>query len=175
MKYCEFWQTRRRRGAGLGRRGVVALEFALVAPVFLTFLAAIFAVGIDGFYQLDLDEAVADAARQIQIGAAASQNGANFATAVCNELAVTTSCTANLTYNVQSNASTKTFASLVPLAMPASGQLANVFQPCSANNNVLVQVAYPLPVLIPLIGGVVTLTGTNSIMAIATIRAEPHS
>ncbi len=156
-------------------RGVTALEFAILAPVFLTFLFAILGVGLDGFYQLNLDDAVRDVARQVQIGEPASQSGPKFAAAVCAELLITSGCTTRLTYNVQTNASTAAFASLQPLPMPSSGQLPNLFQPCSANNNILVQVAIPLPITFPLLGSAITLTGTNSMMAITTIRAEPYS
>ena len=156
-------------------RGVTTLEFALVAPVFLLFLFAILGVGLDGFYQLNLDDAVRDVARQIQIGAPAGQSGPNFVSAVCAELLIPSGCATSLSYNVQTNASSLTFGSLQPLLMPATGKLPNLFQPCSANNNILVQVAIPLPFTIPLIGAAITLTGTDSIMAITTVRAEPHS
>ena len=164
-----------RRSLPADRRGTTALEFGLVAPVFLLFLFALLGVGLDGFYQLNLDDAVRDVARQIQIGAPASQNGGNFATAVCAELAISSGCTTSLSYNVQTNAASGTFASLTPVAMPSSGQLANLFQSCAANQNVLVQVAIPLPFMMPLIGAAITFTGTNSIMAVTTIRVEPYS
>ncbi len=154
---------------------MTALEFALVAPVFLLFLFAILGVALDGFCQINLDDAVRDVARQIQIGGLPSQSGSNFANAVCAELAISSGCKAGLTYNVQSNAASGSFSALTPVTMPASGRLPNVFQSCAANQNVLVQVALQLPFTLPLVGAAITFTGTNSIMAVTTIRAEPHS
>jgi Flp pilus assembly protein TadG len=159
-----------------GTRASAVLEFAIVAPVFLLLLFAIFAAGLNGFYQLLLDDAVREAARQLQIAESASGSGPSFVTAVCKEFGILSSnCAAGLTYNVQTNAPPATFASLVPLSMPGSGKFSNVFPgQLPASNNVLIQVAYPLPFSLPYIGSALTLTGTNSIMAVTTVRMEPY-
>ena len=159
----------------LGRRGVSALEFALVAPTFLLFLFAILGVGIAALYQRALDEAVRNAARQVQIGGPASQNGASLVAAICQEFPLAGSCSTSLTYYVQSNSNTSLWASLRPVALPSSGKYSDGFQSCGANNNVLIQVAFPLPFLMPLIGAAVTFTGTNSIVTATTVRVEPHA
>lgn len=51
-----------------GRRGAFALEFALVAPVFLVLLFVVFEVSYDEFMQEVLDNALQSSARQVQIG-----------------------------------------------------------------------------------------------------------
>ena len=160
----------------VNRRGATAVEFALVMPVFLLFLFAILGVGLDGYYQLTLDDSVRDAARQVQIAGPASQSAAGFVQAVCSEFGILASdCSANLTYNVQTNAQTATFASLTPVTLPASGKLSNTFPAAlPASNNVLVQVAYPLPFTLPFIGSAITFTGTNAILSTTAVRMEPY-
>ena len=159
----------------LGRRAVAALEFALVAPVFLLFLFAILGVGVLGLYQRVLDEAVRNAARQVQLGGPASQNGASLVAAICQEFTLDAACSTSISYYVQSNSNSSLWASIVPVALPSSGKYSDGFQSCGANNNVLIQVAYPMPFLLPFIGLAVTFTGTNSIVAVTTVRVEPHA
>ena len=166
------------------RRAVAALEFAIVGPVYLTFLFTAFGVGLVGFYQLALDDAVRDAARQIQIDAPAATSAANFVSAVCQTFgALASDCTTNLTYSVQTSAPATGaayagFAGLTPVALPSSGpssgQFTPAFTPAAPNVVVLVQVAYPLPFLLPYIGALVTTTGTNSVVSTATVRVEPY-
>jgi TadE-like protein len=55
----------RRAGA---RAGVVALEFALIGPVFLTFVLGILQVGFLLFAQVALDYALRETSRQVQVG-----------------------------------------------------------------------------------------------------------
>lgn len=170
----------RRRGVSkplhADRRAATALEFALVAPVFLLFLFSILGAGLGGFYQMLLDDSVRVAARQLQIAGPASTSGASFVTAVCNEFSVLAiNCTGTLTYAVQANVPPAGFASLTPVVLPASGKLSNSF-PSSlpANSNVLVQVSYPLPFPLPFVGVTLTRTGTSSILSTTTVRMEPY-
>lgn len=164
---------------------MAAVEFALVAVPFTVFLFAILGAGLDGFYQLELDDSVRNAARSLQIDTLSSINpqaGAqgNFVSAVCNEFsALAAKCTATLSYNVQAATADAGFSSLTPVSLPANGILSDGF---FANGtgagyvdglNYLVQVAYPLPVILPFVSKLITLTGTNSIIATTTIRAEP--
>ena len=159
------------------RRGVTALEFALVCPVFLLLLFAIFVQGITGLIQLALDDAVRDAARQVQMDTPASASASGFLAAVCAEFgAVSPNCGTTLTYSVQAAPQSAGFASLAPATLNAAGALNNHFfvgTGFAANEDVLVQVAYPLPFSIPLVGTFATLTGTNSVLATASVRVEP--
>lgn len=161
------------------RGGVTAIEFAIVCPVFLLLLFAILAVGITGLIQLALDDSVRDAARQLQIDTPASASAAGLVAAVCSEFGmVSANCTTTLTYNVQSATQTAGFASLAPAKLDASGALANSFLASgpgfAPNADVLVQIAYPLPFRLPFIGTLATMTGTNSVLATATVRVEPY-
>lgn len=160
------------------RRGAAALEFAIVCPVFLVLLLGIFSAGITGLIQLALDDSVRDATRQLQMDTPASTSATGFVAAVCSEFSVVSpSCTTSLTYSVQAAKQSDGFASLTPATLSAGGALSNSFfgsgTPFAANVDVLVQVAYPLPFSIPLLGTFATLTGTNSVLATATVRVEP--
>jgi hypothetical protein len=70
-----LWSRLRR---GLGRRGVLALEFALVAPFFFLLLFAVFEISYDLFMQSVLDNTLQYAARQVQIGNAQGSTGPTF-------------------------------------------------------------------------------------------------
>ncbi len=160
------------------RRGASAVEFALVCPVFLLLLFGIIGYGVTGLIQLALDDSVRDAARQLQMDTPASASASGFVAAVCGEFgAVASDCGKTLTYNVQGATQAAGFASLAPATLSASGALADAFfstaTPFAANLDVLVQVAYPLPFRIPFLGTLATMTGTNSLLATATVRVEP--
>ncbi len=178
---CPFLLRAARTAAQLrrDRRAVAALEFALVGPVYLLFLFAAFGVGLVGFYQLALDDAVRDAARQIQIDGPAARSKSDFVNAVCQTFGLLASdCTATLTYNVQATKATDGFAGFTPATLPASGAFVIHFFDSGTSYaggvNVLVQVAYPLPFTLPYIGALVTTTGTNSVVSTATVRVEPY-
>ncbi len=93
------------RHAGVAtRRGVVALEFAILAVPLFILLLGIMELGYDFFVQAALDHAVHVAARSVQVGnSSGSASGANVAAwvtaAVCPALGVLLSC-ANLLVNV---------------------------------------------------------------------------
>lgn len=171
------WRLARRFAAD--RTGVSAVEFAIVCPVFLLMLFAILGTGITALIQLALDDAVRDAARQLQIDTSASTSASGLIAAVCTEFsAVSPSCTTTLTYNVQAATQAAGFASITPAKLSASGALANTFFATSTKFapgvDVLVQIAYPLPFSFPFIGALATLNGTNSVLATATVRVEPY-
>jgi len=160
------------------RRAVVTLEFAMVGPVFMLFLFAALGVGLVGFYQLVLDDAVREAGRQIQIDGPAASSKSGFVAAVCRTFgSLASDCTTNLTYNVQASTLSDGFAKLSPVKLGSTGKFSNAFfTPGAAyapNVNVLVQVAYPLPFTLPYIGNLITFTGTNSVLSTTTVRAEP--
>jgi Flp pilus assembly protein TadG len=155
---------------------VAVLEFALLAPVVFLLIFSVLDVGIIGAYQMLLDDAVRDAARQVQMDAPAAASAANFVAAVCAEFAlIAADCTTNLTYDIQSSTPAAGFASISPVSLPASGHFPNQFGSTSmgSNANVLAQVAYSLPVTLPFVSNLVTLTGTNAIVTAASVRMEP--
>ncbi len=159
------------------RRAVAALEFAIVGPVFLLFLFAAFGVGIIGFYQLALDDAVRDAGRQLQIDGPAATSKSSFVSAVCQNFGYLASdCTTSLTYKVQASTSAAGFTGLSPAPLDSSGNFTIAFfnsgTTYAAGVNVLLQVSYPLPFTLPYIGALITGTGTNSVVSTTTVRVE---
>lgn len=165
------------RVLGRDTRGVAALEFAIVAPLLVTFLLSILGIGLIGFYQTVLDDAVRDAARQVQMATSASGSAPGFVAAVCARFGrLASNCAQTLSYSVQAGDPSGPFSALVPRSLSASGALGNDFFASGAfarSAPVLVQVAYPLPFTVPVLGGVATATGTNSILATAAVRTEP--
>jgi hypothetical protein len=62
----------------LGRRAALALEFAIVGPVFFLLLFVVFEVAYDLFEQEVLDNALQASARQVQIGNTTAATSGNF-------------------------------------------------------------------------------------------------
>jgi len=119
-------------------RGVMAIEFALLAPVFLLVLCAWMEVGLCLLMESTLDNATRDASRLIRTGSATE---AAFKAAVCAKVPVIP-C-ASITYNVQSGSS---FASLSYVSVSSTGTLSSTgFTAGSSGSDMLVQVAYSKP------------------------------
>ena len=156
--------------------GSSAIEFAVVAPAFMLFLFATLGIALDGLFQLALDDAARHAARQIQINGPAAATAADFVATLCGQFSyLATDCMTTLTYNIQASPASSGFASLTPVVLPASGQLGGGFfigTPYGPNVNVLIQAAYPLPFTLPFVSTMITGTGTGSILATVTVRAE---
>lgn len=164
----------------LDRRGVTAVEFGIIAPVFLLMLFAVLGSGLIGFYQFLLDDSVRNAARQIQIDTPAANSPAGFVAAVCREFSLLAGdCSTKISYRVRASTQAAGFASMAPQPLPASGSLGTAFFASGASYasgvNLLVQVAYPLPFRLPYVATLVTLTGSNAILSTASARAEPYN
>jgi Flp pilus assembly protein TadG len=171
-------QRSRNRPLTQDRRGVAAVEFAVVAPVFLAILFGILATGMNGFYQLTLDDAVRDAARQVQMNAPAASTSGGFVAAVCARFSpLASDCSTKISYSVQASTAAGGFAGLTPEQISASGTLSDSFflgNAYAPKTPVLIQVAYPLPFKLPYIGTILTKSGTNSVLASAAVLAEPY-
>ena len=167
---------------GLGRRGTTALEFGMIAVPALTFMFTILALGIFGMYQQVLDNAVRDVTRQVQINAPAAGSSADFVSALCTQLspiADLTTCAGNVTYAVQATSIVSGFAALTPAAVSASGTLPNNFFSSGTaygpNTNILVQVCWQAPLMLPFASGVLTAgTSGRCLYGIGATRAEPY-
>ncbi len=150
----------------------------MVAPVFLTLLFGILAAGLNGLYQLTLDEAVRDAARQVQINAPAAASPSAFVSAVCGKFgALANDCSTKVTYSVQASTVAGGFAGLTPETMSGSGALSGAFftgGSYAPRVPVLVQVSYPLPFNLPYIGKMLTKSGSNAVLASASVLVEPY-
>lgn len=143
--------------------------------MFLLFLFAVLSASITSYEQCLLDDAVRDAARQIQIDTQASAGASGFVRAVCDEFGlVGANCSSALTYSVQ--AASAGFSSITPAKLDATGALPDSFfagTGFAPGVAVLVQVAYKLPVNFPFIGSLATGTGTGAILSTTAIEVEP--
>jgi hypothetical protein len=71
------------------RRSTTALEFSILSIPFVVLMLGTMEMGYDLFLQLELDNAVATAARQVQIGdviGGQNETSAQFVNAICNSL-----------------------------------------------------------------------------------------
>jgi Flp pilus assembly protein TadG len=140
--------------------GSAAIEFAMVAPVFLLLTFAILETSMVFFADMVLDNAVMDSGRLIRTGQA--QNAAmtqdQFRTALCNEVKIMLSCDpSKLLVDVRSF--TNFSGSNFPPALDAAGNVnpnLNAYQPgassqaAGANPIVLVRVLYKWQLYTPL-------------------------
>jgi Flp pilus assembly protein TadG len=157
--------------------GTTAVELALIAPAFLALLVAILETGVVFITQQVLQTATTEAGRLIMTGQAQSQSltAAQFQQDVCNYAGSLINCS-NLYANVQ------TFATFTSMSMLNPVQSKN-FQSSSLNYNlggandiVLVQVFYILPVFTAPLGfDLSTLSNNNRLLvATAVFRNEPY-
>lgn len=155
------------------RRGVAAVEFAMIGPVFILLTCGILENGLILLTQSALDNATRVAARQVMLGSISSSTA--FKTAICNNagsLIPSCSSNSNLQFNVQAGS---TFASFNSTPQTdSSGNMTNTaFNPGVSKQKVLVQVGYNRQFLIPWYG---TFAGVRSELLISTVafKNEPY-
>ena len=176
----------RRLRAGLnrfsrGRSGSTAVEFAMLAMPFLGLLFGIIELGMIYLISTTLDNATADAARQIRTGSVQTSGSAtatSFQTLVCNEMSwLGSNCAANLSVDVRTFT---TFAS-TNVADPISNGTFNssslLFQTGGPDDIVLVRTYYPWTLVVPFLDGSVARLSNNKtlIESATTFRNEPYS
>ena len=158
------------------RRGAAAIEFALVLPIFLLFTGMIMENGVLLFDQAFLDFATADAGRLIRTGQVQNGTGETaFKNQLCGDLSPMISCS-SLQINVAS-ASNPGFSSLdATLSTDANGNLtASKFSPGGPGDDVLVQVAYKRPYLVPWVGYAVSSTGLMLVFSTTAFQNEKYT
>ncbi len=163
------------------KRGVTAIEFAMVSMPFLMLLFGTIAVGLFFFTTFSLENAVEKASRQIRTGQAqlAGKTTSQFKLDVCSNAPAFVDCTNNLRVNVASFSSFGTIAT--PSCTDTSGALIpdppdeNV--PGAAGDVVLVTVCYEweLAKMIPFLELGKMGNGSALIQASTTFRTEPYS
>lgn len=151
----------------------------MIGSAFFLFIFGIFVISLDMFLQMTLDDAVRNAARQVEIGSITS--GGAFVTAVCNEFgAAAPNCANSLQYSVQGGPyfgiggiTATNFSSSGNLSSPHLFTGTTATAP-NAPSFLLVQVAYPLPFKILAVpGGVATENGTPSLYSTVSTVMEP--
>jgi Flp pilus assembly protein TadG len=157
------------------RSGTAAVEFALVGPLFVFLMAVAFDLGLLLFTQSVLNAATLTASRIIMTNQTGGSS-TSFTTALCNNMEGLVPC-ADLQYYVQSASS---FSAMNPIGT-SGGNLKNAgtFSPGSAGADVVVQVAYSRPTLIPwaliYVGGhdSVISNSSNLLVSVVSFQNEP--
>ena len=157
-----------------GRRGGGAVEFAIVAPIFLLFIFMIIETGLILFTQATLDNATRDASRLVLTGQAQQGAGASvFTTQLCADVSPLISCS-SLAYNVQNASSFGAMSANI--TTDSSGNMtpnAN-FSPGGSGGDTLIQVAYNRTFLVYWVGSLVS--SRNSLLLVSTValQVEPY-
>jgi Flp pilus assembly protein TadG len=157
---------------------VAALEFAMVAPIFLLLIMGVLENGLTLWQQSVLDNAARDAARLIQTGQQQG-GGTTFVSRLCSEITGLMSCS-SLQYRVQTGS---TFAGISPSISTGSGGTATGFTAyptavantgLTAGKDTVVQVIYTRTYIVPWLGQV--MSGSKDyeqLVATAAFRIEP--
>lgn len=168
------------------RDGTAAIEFAIVAPVFLALMFSLFEVGWFFYTNSIVDASVSDAARLVETGQIQKSTGTDaekkqaIFNAVCNVLQHFGDCTTRLTVEVQTYASFAALAADTGAATCADAPPADVsaipFDPGGELSIVRVRVCYIYSTTNPAIGVNVAEPGTNKrrLIASSIFRSEPY-
>jgi Flp pilus assembly protein TadG len=163
------------------QRGATAVEFALIAPIFLATLIAIFEVAIFLFAQQYLQTAAAEAGRQFMTGQAqaSGQSEQQFIqNVICPKIQTLFTCS-SVMVNVQSYSSFTGANSAEPvLTFNAQGQVTNnwSYNPGNPGDVMVVQLIYQWPIVSGPFGYVLSNLGNGKteIMGVAAFRVEPY-
>lgn len=164
------------------RSGAVSFEFALAGSVFLLFVFMILELVLQLSTQATLDGAAFIAARQIRIGTiTGSSYSTTLTTAVCSNVILIPSCSSNIQIYVAAapsagasgtGAAGTGFAN-VSLASSSGGTMTATKAALTANDDVILQVAYQRPFIIPWLASITGHTGALLISTMA-FQTEPY-
>jgi Flp pilus assembly protein TadG len=178
LKYAGWARTLRTFRAT--RRGSVAIEFAIIAPIFIGLLISVLETGIFFFAQNNLQAAAVQAGRLILTGQAQTSNltQSQFATNVCPSIQALFTC-GSLMIDVQSYSSFSGATVSTPtLTYNAQGNVSNSwnYNPGAAGQIVVVRLMYQWPIIA---GPFALITpnlsnGTSLMMGVTAFRVEPY-
>lgn len=166
-----------------GRGGSAAVEFAMVALPFLALIMGILEISMIYLVSTTLENATADAARQVRTGELQTAGGATaatFATKICNELTwlgSSTSCLSKLYVDVRTFSTFSGVTQPSPVANGAVNTTALKFQLGAAGDIVLVRSFYQWTLFTPVLDGMAaTLNGGSTLItATAAFKNEPYA
>ena len=173
-----YWRCIRRAGGRFGRAesGIAALEFALIAGPFFFMLFAVLEVALVFVAATTLENATAEAAREIRTGRFQATGGGatEFRNEVCDRADFLLDC-ARVNVDVRTF---NTFGNIDPgNPINEDGELDGNFQfnAGAGGDIVLVRVFYEWPVITPLIGqGLSNMSGNRRLLlSAAAFRNEP--
>lgn len=175
-----------RRGArhlsrfGRARRGATAVEFALVAPVFLATLIAVLQTAVVLFAQQTLQTAAMEAGRLFLTGQAQNANWteSQLVSQICPMMQPLINCNA-LEVNVASYTSFSSASTTVPsLTFNASGAVTNTFSytPGTPGQVMVVELIYPWSAVSGPLGFTLANlpNGMTQIVGVSAFRVEPY-
>ncbi|MCX7384710.1 MAG: pilus assembly protein [Alphaproteobacteria bacterium] len=159
------------------RRGIHALEFALVGPVFMLFVGMIFDVGILLYQQAMIDNANIRASRLIRTGQIQLAGGSvtPFTTQLCTDLTNIVDACTNIQYKVTSAAAFASLSSAV--ATDGHGNLTGkgTFTPGTSGQDVIVQVAWNRPYIVGWVGNFMNPGGGQVLVSTIAFRNELYN
>jgi Flp pilus assembly protein TadG len=162
----------RLRSLSTDRAGVTALEFAFVAPVFLTLVCMIMEIGLLMFSQSVLDGAVRNASRLIQTGQVQMNDGStdsSFKTMLCSVFNSPMLDCNGLVWSVQAADS---FGALSSNNQSAPAQ--SSFVPGGPGQAVAVRVFYNQGALLPFVGKLLSASGSIQLNTTVVFRNESY-
>lgn len=147
--------------------GAAAVEFAIIAPIFLMLMCGIIENGLILLTQSTLDNATRDAARTLMLGSASQ---ATFLQVLNSETSGLVP-TGNLNYNVQSGT---TFAGLNgSVTTDKNGNMVNAFSSGGSHQAILVRVSYNRPFILPSLASLIGLK-SELLMSTVALKSEPY-
>jgi Flp pilus assembly protein TadG len=167
--------ARLRRDAG----GATAVEFALIAPAFLSLIFAIFQVTLFLFAQQTLQNAAIEGGRMFLTGSAqnAGLTQTQFANDVCPMVQALFNCN-KLQINVSTTSSFGSASTSAPSIYDSSGNLLTTgsYGVGLQGDIMVVQLAYPWPIFGTPLGSILPSTGygTTVLTGTTAFRVEPY-
>jgi Flp pilus assembly protein TadG len=166
---------------GVAQRGTTAVEFALVAPLLIALLVAIFQVTLFLFAQMNLQNAAVQAGRLIMTGQvqnAGTSQSAFLTKDVCPLLGPMFTCT-NVYANVQSYINFSSASTTEPtLTYAGNGSVNNTwaYSPGSPGQVMVVQIIYQWPIIGGTLHAVLPNLGNGyaEMMGVTAFRVEPY-
>lgn len=162
-------------------RGATLIEFAILAPIFIALLLAIFQVAMVLFAQQMMQTAAEDGGRLIAVGAPqkARQTEANYRTAVCGQLPGFIKC-ANLVIDVRSANTLADLKAATPApGVDAAGQItpASVYAPGGPGtyNNIRLMYLWNVTAVPPTFNISDVGRGKKLMLATMIVKVEPYN
>jgi Flp pilus assembly protein TadG len=163
----------------IARQGATIVEFALITPVFLALLIAIFETTLFLFAQANLQHAAVAASRLFMTGQAQNSNmtKSQFTTQICPTIQALFTCN-NLIVNVQSYPDfASANGSAATLTYNSQGQVTNnwSYSPGAPGQVMVVQLIYQWPIIGGPFGYVLpnNANGSAEMMGVTAFRVEP--
>jgi Flp pilus assembly protein TadG len=153
--------------------GAHAVEFAIVSPIFILLICIVVQLGLVLLTQSNINYATRDASRLIMTGQVQTGAGESlFTDKACSDVSVLISCS-SLQYNVESASA---FSDLnATVLADNSGNMSTIgFNPGGPGSDVLVQVGYSFPCLIPIACNYIAKNGKLLLVSTVAFQNENY-